>query len=95
MRIEIERFQLSVTDLALWGAVIVSALLVVWSTHACRDLFTELMVLQAEENELQVVHGQFMLQEGALGSPMRLEQIAKDRLQMHIPPASEIMVIRK
>ena len=95
MRVEIERFRLSAADLAFWSVVVISALLVVWSTHTCRDLFTQLMVLQAEENELQVAHGRFMLQEGALDSPMRLEQIAKDRLQMRIPPASEIMVIRK
>ena len=95
MKLEMAAFRLSAADLVIWGAVLVSALLVVWSTHACRDLVTELMTLQAEENELQVVHGQFLLQEGALGSPMRLEKLAKERLEMRIPPVSEIMVIRK
>lgn len=82
-------------ELGLWAGVLLSAMLVVWSTHQSRELLAGLMNLQAQENELQVSHGQYLLQEGTLASPGRLEQVAKDRLQMRIPAASEIKVIRK
>ncbi len=95
MRLDNGDFRFSRMDIVLWCAVIVSALLVVWSTDRCRDLFTELMTLQAKENDLKLVQGRFLLQEGALGSPMRLEQMAKNRLKMRIPSSSEILVIRK
>lgn len=95
MTVSALEFRLPALDACLWVMVIASALLVVWSTHQCRELLAELMSLQAEENSLQVVHGQFLLQEGALGSPTRLEQVAKDRLSMRIPEPSEIRVIRQ
>lgn len=81
-------------DLSLWIGAILSALLVVWSTHQCRELMAGLMSLQAQENSLQVEHGQYLLQEGTLASPNRLEQLARARLGMRIPDSSEIKVIR-
>lgn len=88
-------FSMVKLDLSLWVLVVFSALMVVWSTHQCRELLAELMTLQAAENNIQVVHGQYLLQEGALASPGRLEQVAKDRLSMRIPEPSEIRVIRQ
>ena len=82
-------------QMTLWVGAVLSAMFVVWSTHQSRELLAELMSLQALENELQVSYGQYLLQEGTLASPGRLEQVAKDRLQMRIPDASEIKVIRK
>ena len=82
-------------NLMLWAAVIASALLVVWSTHQSREQHAELMRLQMLDNQLQVEYGQYLLQEGALASPGRVEQIARDRLQMRIPEMFEIRVLRK
>lgn len=87
-------FKLTGMDAALWIAVLLSALLVVWSTHQSRELLAELMRLQAHANSLQVIHGRYLIQEGALTSPGRLEQVAAERLHMRIPEPSEIKVIR-
>lgn len=84
-----------VPSVAIWGAVLISALFVVWSTHQCRELMADLMSLKAEENRLQIEHGQFLLQAGALSAPSRLERLAEDRLDMRTPSPSEIRVIRK
>lgn len=82
-------------EVVMWLAVIGSALLVVWSTHQAREQHAELMTLQIRENQLQVEHGEYLLQEGALTSPGRLEQAAQERLKMRIPEMAEIRVIRK
>ena len=92
---QVSTFDFSIADMALWLAVVVSALLVVWSTHQSREQHATLMTLRAEENQLQVEHGQYLLQEGALTSPGRLEQMAQERLKMRIPEMAEIKVIRK
>ena len=82
------------TNACLWFAVVGSSLAVVWSTHECRELIGELMALQVAENDLKVEHGQYLLQEGTLASPARVEQDATRRLGMRIPELSEIQVIR-
>lgn len=79
----------------LWVAIVLSALLVVWSTNYCRDLVGELMHLETVENELKIQRGQYLLQEGMLSSPARLEQAARERLGMHIPNSVDMRVIRK
>lgn len=82
-------------SIIIWSLVLLSALFVVWSTHQCRELMADLMSLKAEENRLQIEHGQFLLQAGALSAPSRLERLAEERLGMRTPSSSEIRVIRK
>ena len=51
------------TLMALWMLVMISALAVVYTSHVCRQLYTELARLQQTENNLQVIWGQYLLEQ--------------------------------
>ena len=77
----------------LWGAVLVSALAVVWTTNETRLQTSQLLSLQAEANSLLVSHGQLQLQERALTSAAGVERVAINRLGLKFPAANEIGVL--
>lgn len=77
----------------LWGAVLVSALAVVWTTNETRLQTSQLLSLQAEANNLMVSHGQLQLQERALTSAAGVERVAINRLGLKFPAANEIGVL--
>lgn len=79
---------------AMWVAVICSALSVIYVSHLCRQLYSELSKLERESNTLQVEWGRYLLEQSSWASLSRIEQLAKDRLEMRVPGAEEIVVIR-
>lgn len=78
----------------VWLAVIVSALSVVYVSHLCRQLYNELSGLEQEANALQVEWGRYLLEQSSWASLSRIEQLAKSRLEMRVPGADEIVVVR-
>lgn len=78
----------------LWLAVMVSAIGVAYASHLCRLLYGELALLQREENRLQVEWGQYLLEQSSWGALGRIERIAAEKLAMHVPQTSEIVVVR-
>lgn len=78
----------------LWLLVVVSALTVVYAAHDTRNKFSELEVLRAEQNRLQVEWGKYLLEESAYASYGRIEKIATEQLAMKIPSAEQIIVVR-
>jgi len=78
----------------LWLAVLLSALTVVYSSHACRLLYTELAILQQTENNLQVAWGQYLLEQSSLASLSRIEKIAINELGMRVPEIKEIIMVQ-
>lgn len=78
----------------VWVAVICSALAVVYVSHLCRQLYSELSGLEQEANTLQVEWGRYLLEQSSWASLSRIEQLAKSRLHMRVPGAEEIVVVR-
>ncbi|HEB27925.1 hypothetical protein LCGC14_2170230 [marine sediment metagenome] len=78
----------------MWLAVILSALSVVYVSHLCRQLYNDLSQLEQEANAFQVEWGRYLLEQSSWASLSRIEQLAKTRLDMRVPGAEEIIVIR-
>ena len=76
------------------GRFILSALSVVYVSHLCRQLYNDLSKLEQEANAFQVEWGRYLLEQSSWASLSRIEQLATGRLQMRVPGAEEIIVIR-
>ena len=79
--------------IVLWLVVLASAIGVVYSTYLSRQLFNEFESLKREENELQVEWGQLLLEKSTWSAQVRVERLAKNKLDMLPPdPAAVTMV---
>lgn len=63
-------------------------------THQTREHYGELQRLTDQYRELQTRWGQLLLEESSWSSPARIEQIADQKLGMHIPDVNEVEVIQ-
>lgn len=77
----------------LWLLVMVSALAVVHVSHQCRQLYSELAVLQRAENNLQVAWGKYLLEQSSLSSLSRIEKKAVSELDMKVPEINEVIMV--
>jgi len=73
--------------------VIASAFAVIHSTHACRELYTRLQVLESTQWGLQEDHGRLLLEESAWASHHRVEKVARSELQMGAPDLARYEVV--
>ena len=73
--------------------LIASALGVVTSQHMVRKLFMALENEKGIERKLDVEWGRLQLEQSTLIMHGRIEQIAKDRLNMTVPAASSIQIV--
>jgi cell division protein FtsL len=79
--------------LTLLLAVLVSALAIVYTTNEYRMSFIELQRLEQQTNQLQLQWGQLLLEQASLATPARVEQLAKEKLEMRLPTDKEIFVL--
>ena len=78
----------------LLGAVIASAIGVVYSIQASRELFVELTRLGNERDDLNFEFGRLELEQATWAENNRIEQIARGRLGMVSPNPADSIVIR-
>ncbi len=76
------------------AAVLATALTVVWCVHRNRTLFVALQELQQTRDKLDVEWGQLQLEQSAWSTHGRIEQIAREQLDMRRPRPAEIVVVR-
>ena len=69
-------------NLALLLAVIASALYLVHTQYASRQLYTELDRATAEARRLETEHQRLQVEKRAQATPQRIEVMARERLQM-------------
>lgn len=85
---------LSVRDLlatsGLLLILLMSAIGVVYSSHMVRQLFAEHANLLEERDHLQLEWAQLLLEQSAWSAPTRIEQVARDELNMVLPQAEHI-----
>ncbi|HET9679915.1 MAG TPA: cell division protein FtsL [Gammaproteobacteria bacterium] len=81
--------------LLLGLAVLITALSDVYAVHRNRLLFIELQQLKQQRDALNIEWGRLQLEESAWGAQARVEQIAREKLNMHRPARPEIIIIRK
>lgn len=77
----------------LWVLVLVSALAVVASTHQTRNKVDRLETLRRDAAELQVVWGQYMLEQSTWAAYSRVERLAREELGMVLPRFDDIVMV--
>ena len=76
------------TNLLLTLAVMATALYLVHVQYESRRLYVELEKASAQARKLEVAHESLQAEKRAQATPLRVERLAKDRLQMHsVTPA--------
>ena len=87
---ELPRF----ATVVLFILTILSAFGVVSASHETRNMYRELQVLQKERDDIESEYGQLLLEQSAWANNTRVDQIAREELQMVIPKVEEIIVLR-
>ncbi|GAA5523935.1 cell division protein FtsL [Microbulbifer aestuariivivens] len=77
----------------LWLCVMVSALAVVHTTHRSRVLTGELVAAQKARDELRFEQERLLLEKGAWSAYGRIEQVAREKLNMHVPGSNERVLV--
>lgn len=80
--------------LVLVLCLLVSAHLLIQVTHQSRNQHVRLQTLEGERDALQVEWGRLLLEESALVSPVRLEQLARQKLGLHLPEGNDLKIKR-
>ena len=78
----------------LWVAVVMSALALVSARHETRKLFAELQQLQAERDRLDIDWGRLQIEQSTWATHGRVEQVAREELDMRLPPPAEIRMVQ-
>jgi cell division protein FtsL len=79
--------------LILLALVVSSAIAVVYTKHASRVLFAELQRLTLVQDALRVEWRRLQLEQGTLGAHSRIEQMARERLEMTVPGPDRTRVL--
>jgi len=74
--------------------VLSSALLVVYTKYLNRNLHIQLQQLQENRDKLHIEWTQLLLEQGTLGSDIRVTEIAKKRLNMQSPTPDQVLVVK-
>lgn len=81
--------------LALWLAVLLSAVGVVWSKQQARNQFVELQRLEIERDQLDTEWGQLRLEQSTWVTYGRIEKIARDDLRMVVPDPTQVHLVEQ
>lgn len=73
---------------------IACALGVVTSQHKARKLFVELQNEKDRAQQMDVEWGKLQLEQSTLVTPARVEKLARQQLQMHMPQSEQVRYVR-
>ncbi len=74
-------------------AVFLSALTVMFTSHESRKRFVELQALQEARDELNVEWGRLQLEQSTWATYARVDAIARNQLNMFIPPPQAVVIV--
>jgi cell division protein FtsL len=78
----------------LWLAVLGSAMQVIYARHKARDLFVHLEKLNADRDSLEMEWGRLQLEQSYWSSHAFVERVANAKLQMNLPQARDVRIVR-
>jgi len=81
--------------LALAVAVMASAIASVYAKHESRKLFTELQSLSTERDEMEVEWGKLQIEQSTWSTYGRVEQLAREQMDMRVPPPEDVSLLAK
>lgn len=80
--------------LALFVTILVSAVGVAYSAHWNRQLLNELYGEMTLRDKYQAEWGRLLLEQGTWTAHNRIEALAREQLDMHIPAPSDVRMVR-
>lgn len=95
LREYLEHIQIDIPMLVMVLLVIVSAVAVIYSKHLNRNEFIQLQKLEKQRDLLNEEWGRLLLEQSTWGSPSRVDQQARTRLNMIVPKADMTVVIKR
>ncbi len=81
--------------LILLGAMMISAIAVVWTRHQSRVLFVQLTQLQGQRDELNIEYGQLELEQATWAEPRRIDNEARTKLSMFMPRPQDVRLVQQ
>ncbi|MGB5454202.1 MAG: cell division protein FtsL [Sedimenticolaceae bacterium] len=78
----------------LFAAVVLSGMGVVYTKFLSRSLFVELQQVRESRDQADMEWGRLQLELATRGALGRVMRIANDRLQMRVPDAEHIVVVK-
>lgn len=81
--------------LALLLGVVVCAVGVVYAKHRTRTLFVQLQGLQVQRDALNLQQVQLQLEQSTWAAHARVQRMASERLEMRLPRADEMVIVRQ
>jgi cell division protein FtsL len=81
-------------EVVLLALVLLSALAVSWTVHESRRLTNRVQQLQTEQDRLQTEWGQLLLEHSTWGSYARVERMAREKLDMHLPQGEQKVLVK-
>ena len=87
--------RLAMVNCALAGFILLSSFVVIHSTHACRELYAQLQVLESSSWYLQEDYGRLLLEQSTWASHHRVEKVARGDLGMRAPDLERFRVLSK
>jgi|TARA_B110000211_G_scaffold55189_1_gene61367 cell division protein FtsL len=75
--------------------LVISAQFVIYSSFEARGHINHLHQLERERNDMQVEWGQLLLEQSAWASHSRVESMVTEQLDMGVPLAQEIILVRQ
>ena len=76
-----------------WFALLATALGCVYAKHEARKRFVALRALELERDKLEIDWGKLQIEQSAWATHSRVENLARDVLNMDVPTAGEIAVL--
>ena len=80
-------------NLILLALAVACALSTVSANHKARNLFIQLEQEQARMRQLDVEWGQLQLEQSTWANHVRIEKIAREKLQMKLPTPAQILTL--
>lgn len=77
----------------LSAAIVATGVAIVVAKHDGRQLFAELEALNREQDRLEVDWGRLRLEQSAFATHPRIEQLARERLDLAMPVPRQIVVV--
>ncbi len=77
----------------LFGAILVSALLVVQTRHQSRVLFAEIQTLEEKRDALNEEWGRLQLEQSTWAMANRIESLARTDLEMRSPKPEQLVLV--
>lgn len=74
--------------------VLTSSLAVVYTINEHRSSFSKFQQLEQQMHQLRLQWGQLLLEQASLATPARVEELAIQKLQMHLPEDKQTFVLQ-